>query len=51
MKVVWKKMLAKSYKLEQKIKFAIYSLGDTTYGDNYGLAARKLRQRLKMLGA
>jgi hypothetical protein len=26
-------------------------MGDSTYGDNFGMAARKFRQRIKMLGA
>ena len=43
--------MKKNYKIEQNIKFAIYSLGDRSYGDNFALAARKLRQRMKMLGA
>jgi len=42
--------MKKSYKLINKIYFAVYSLGDSSYGDNFGMAARKLRQRLKMLG-
>lgn len=33
------------------MKFAIYGLGDRSYGDNYNITGRKLRQRLIMLGA
>ena len=33
------------------LKFAIFGLGDRGYGDNYNVCARKLRQRLLMLGA
>jgi sulfite reductase alpha subunit-like flavoprotein len=50
-RTLWKEMMKKNYKIEQNIKFAIYSLGDRSYGDNFALAARKLRQRMKMLGA
>ncbi len=44
-------MLTKNYQISSDLRFAVYSLGDTSYGDNFGLAARKLRQRLKMIGA
>ena len=43
-------MLRKEYKLPQGMMFAIYSLGDRGYGDNFAMAGRKLRQRLRMLG-
>jgi len=48
---LWKYMIKKNYKISQNVKFAIYSLGDRSYGENFGMAARKLRQRMKMLGA
>lgn len=51
MRPLWKDMMKKGYKLEDEVKFAIYSLGDRGYGDNFAMAARKLRQRMKMLGA
>ena len=51
MRSLWKEMMKKGYKINEQVTFAIYSLGDRSYGDNFGLAARKLRQRLKMLGA
>jgi sulfite reductase alpha subunit-like flavoprotein len=43
--------MRKSYKLPQQIEFCMYSLGDSSYGDDFGMTARKLRQRLRMLGA
>ena len=42
--------MKKGYTLSNPIEFAIYSLGDRSYGEHFGMAARKLRQRLKMLG-
>ena len=33
------------------MQFAVYGLGDRSYGDNYNMIARKFRQRLLMLGA
>ena len=51
-KPLWKQLMKKNYKLEcqEDLFFAIYSLGDRAYGDNFAMAGRKLRQRLKMLG-
>jgi hypothetical protein len=43
--------MKKNYKLPHSIEFCVYSLGDSSYGDDFGMTARKLRQRLKMLGA
>nr|VVW88726.1 unnamed protein product [Nymphaea colorata] len=51
MRPFWKQLMAKNYKLKYPISLAVYSLGDSSYGDHFGMAARKLRQRLKMLGA
>lgn len=51
MRGYWKKLMSKNYKLKQQVYFSIYSMGDSTYGDNFGMAARKFRQRIKMLGA
>jgi sulfite reductase alpha subunit-like flavoprotein len=51
MRPLWKDMMKKGFKIEEGVKFGIYSLGDRGYGDNFGMAARKLRQRLRMLGA
>lgn len=51
MRPLWKDMMKKGYKIDPDVKFAVYSLGDRGYGDNFAMAARKLRQRLKMLGA
>jgi len=51
MRPLWRKIMSKAYKLAGPIYFSVYSLGDTSYGDHFGMAARKLRQRLKMLGA
>jgi sulfite reductase alpha subunit-like flavoprotein len=42
----WKKIMMKSFPNQKELKFAIYALGDRSYGDNFCLAARKLRQRL-----
>ncbi len=50
-RTLWKNMLKKGYSLPERVKFAIYSLGDRGYGDNFAMAGRKLRQRLKILGA
>lgn len=50
MRTFWKQLMAKNYQLQLPLSFAVYSLGDTSYGDHFGMAARKLRQRLKMLG-
>jgi sulfite reductase alpha subunit-like flavoprotein len=46
MKNFWKKIMMKSFPNQKGLKFAIYALGDRSYGDNFCLAARKLRQRL-----
>lgn len=46
MKNLWKKMLTKSFKSLNWMKFSIYSFGDRSYGDNFCIAARKFRQRL-----
>jgi sulfite reductase alpha subunit-like flavoprotein len=43
--------MGKNFKLAEGVKFALYSLGDRSYGDNFGVVGRKLRQRLRMLGA
>jgi sulfite reductase alpha subunit-like flavoprotein len=51
MRPFWKELMKKNYKLESGIAFSIYSLGDSSYGEHFGMTARKLRQRLKMLGA
>jgi sulfite reductase alpha subunit-like flavoprotein len=51
MRPFWKRLMAKSYQLQKPFSFAVYSLGDSSYGDHFAMAARKLRQRLKMLGA
>jgi sulfite reductase alpha subunit-like flavoprotein len=49
MRQLWKNMMKKQYKIEDGVDFAIYSLGDRSYGENFGMTARKLRQRLRML--
>jgi len=46
MKKLWKKMMKKHFENIKNLKFAIYALGDRSYGDNFCLAARKFRQRL-----
>lgn len=51
MRPLWKNMMKKNYKIGDGVKFAIYSLGDRGYLDNFAMAARKMRQRLRMLGA
>lgn len=50
MRPFWKELMKKGFTLNNQIEFAIYSLGDRSYGEHFGMAARKLRQRLKMLG-
>jgi sulfite reductase alpha subunit-like flavoprotein len=50
MRPLWREMLKKSFKLKEGVKFAIYSLGDRSYGENFGVTGRKMRQRLRMLG-
>ena len=46
----WKNMMKKSFTLPQKFIFSVYALGDRSYGDDFCMTGRKLRQRLKMLG-
>ena len=50
MREFWKKLLQKNHRSLSGYKFSIFGLGDRGYGDNYNLCARKLRQRLVMLG-
>ena len=42
-------MLTKNFPSLKGLKFAVYALGDRSYGESFNLAARKLRQRLMML--
>ena len=51
MRSFWAQILLKNHPKLERVKFAIYGLGDRGYGDNYNLCARKLRQRMLMLGA
>jgi sulfite reductase alpha subunit-like flavoprotein len=51
MRGLWKEMMRKGFSVGEGAKFAVYSLGDRGYGENFGVAGRKLRQRLRMLGA
>jgi sulfite reductase alpha subunit-like flavoprotein len=51
MKLLWKKLLSKSHPQLINMRFTIFGLGDRSYGDNFCLSARKLRQRLISLGA
>lgn len=51
MRQFWKNIMNKNYKVLENVKFCIYGLGDRSYGDNFNLSARKLRQRLIMLKA
>ena len=46
----WKTIMKKSYALPGPVRFAVYALGDRSYGDDFCMTGRKLRQRLKMLG-
>jgi len=46
MRNFWKKIMMKSYPNQKGLFFSIYALGDRSYGDNFCLTARKLRQRL-----
>jgi sulfite reductase alpha subunit-like flavoprotein len=41
----------KNYRNLNKVKFCVYGLGDRSYGDNFNITSRKLRQRLLMLQA
>jgi sulfite reductase alpha subunit-like flavoprotein len=43
--------MSKKYQSLENVSFCLYGLGDRSYGDNFNLAARKLRQRLLMLNA
>lgn len=49
-KAFWSNLMKKSYKLQERVKFCVYGLGDRSYGDNFNIAGRKIRQRLLMLG-
>lgn len=51
MRQFWKKIMNKAYPCLKGIKFCVYGLGDRSYGDNFNMASRKLRQRLLMLEA
>jgi hypothetical protein len=51
MRIFWKNIMNKNYKLPQNVKFGVYALGDRSYGDNFNIMGRKLRQRLIMLQA
>lgn len=51
MRQFWKNLMSKNYPTLEGIKFCVYGLGDRSYGDNFNIAARKLRQRLLMLKA
>lgn len=44
-------MMSKNYTIDNNIHFAIYGLGDRSYGDSFNMAGRKLKQRLLMLEA
>lgn len=50
MRPLWKQLMSKNYHLPTPFAFTVYSLGDSSYGDHFGMAARKFRQRLRMLG-
>lgn len=41
----------KNYRALNNVKFCVYGLGDRSYGTNFNVTARKLRQRLLMLKA
>jgi sulfite reductase alpha subunit-like flavoprotein len=47
----WKQIMSKNYQSLEGTKFCVYGLGDRSYGDNFNMSARKLRQRLLMLKA
>ena len=49
MRPFWKKIINKNYKINENIHFAIYGLGDRSYGESFNMAGRKLKQRLLML--
>ena len=51
MRQFWKMIMSKSYPNLKDVKFCIYGLGDRSYGDNFNITARKLRQRMLMLQA
>lgn len=51
MRPFWKNLMNKSYPSLVGVKFCVYGLGDRSYGDNFNIMARKMRQRLLMLKA
>lgn len=51
MRAFWKCIMSKHYGGLGGVKFCVYGLGDRSYGDNFNMSARKLRQRLLMLKA
>lgn len=51
MRPFWKKIMSKNFPKISGVKFCVYGLGDRSYGDSFNIAARKLRQRMIMLGA
>lgn len=51
MRTFWKGLMNKNYPNLTNVKFCVYGLGDRSYGTNFNVTARKLRQRLIMLQA
>lgn len=47
----WNSFMKKSYPNLSGVKFCIYGLGDRSYGDNFNITSRKMRQRMLMLQA
>ena len=43
--------MRKGYKELGGVRFCVYGLGDRSYGENFNVVARKVRQRLIMLKA